>query len=657
MYFKGAIRLKLQLQPLLVALACLACAPTAFSAAPSDSPSVESSADAVRGIPDLTKADVDVWLDGFMPNALATGNVAGAAVVVVKDGRVLTEKGYGYSDVATKRPVDPLSTLFRPASTSKLFTWTAVMQLVQAGKIDLDRDVNNYLDFKIPSYRGKPVTMRNLMTHTAGFEERDEDLLLTGSRVPSLSEAVKAWIPERIFPPGTTPAYSNYGALLAGYIVERVSGEPYDEYIDHHIFHPLGMMHSTMSEPLPADLASLMSKGYDVATEAPVPFEMTAFRPAGSASATVDDMARFMLANLDEANNPLLTPSVANEMHTTALTLMPPLNRMDLGFYEQDIDGLRIIGHGGDTNVFHSYLWLIPSQRTGVFFAMNSRGAGNTELSLRQALITNFVKRYFPSQAQASTAFKSRPDDAAVLSGSYVVSRRGESNFTRLFGYLDETVVTTDAGGDVQIPGDLFADPSGAPRHWVEIAPFVWKDRVGSERFAAKLKDGKVVRIATDSWSPFMVFDRVPWYETKAWLQMTMIVSAIVLLGLLLSLPLGALARRYYLATKRLEGSERRAYLLSVSSALATVIVVGGWLALVLNLAPTRLPSWVYLLELATILVPLVHCVATLWFLWAGFTRKRTIFNLGLRAMIVLASIWTVWFAVAFKFAHIGLDF
>jgi CubicO group peptidase (beta-lactamase class C family) len=657
MHVKGAARPKIQVSPLLVLLACLACAPAAASAPPSAPTQTESNASTGQATPELTKVDLDAWLDGFMPNALASGNVAGAAVVVVKDGRVLTERGYGYSDVATKRPIDPLSTLFRPASTSKLFTWTAVMQLVQAGKIDLDRDVNDYLDFKIPSYRGKPVTMRNLMTHTAGFEERDEDLLLTGSRVPPLSEAVKAWIPERIFPPGTTPAYSNYGALLAGYIVERVSGEPYDEYIDHHIFHPLGMMHSTMSEPLPANLVPFMSKGYDVATEAPVPFEMTAFRPAGSASATVDDMARFMLANLGEANNPLLTPSVANEMHTTALTLMPPLNRMDLGFYEQDIDGLRIIGHGGDTNVFHSYLWLIPSHATGVFFAMNSRGTDNTELSLRQALITNFVRRYFPSQEQASTAFKPRPDDAAALSGSYVVSRRGESNFTRLFGYLDETVVTADADGDVQIPGDLFADPSGASRHWVEIAPFVWKDRVGSERFAAKLQDGKVERIATDSWSPFMVFDRVPWYETKAWLQATMIISAIILLGLLLSLPIGALARRYYLGIKRLEGRERSAYLLSVWSALATVIVVGGWLALVLNLAPTRLPPWVYLLELMTILVPLVLCIATVWFFLAGIACKRTIFNLGLRATIVLASIWIVWFAVAFKFAHIGLDF
>src|ERR1700679_4132981 len=125
----------------------------------------------------LSAADAEAWLDGYFPYALHTGDIAGAVVVIVKDGQVLLEKGYGYADYGRSIPVDPKSTLFRWGSTSKLFTWIAVMQLVEQGKIDLDADVNQYLDFKIPSREGKPVTMRNIMTHTAGFEERLQGLI------------------------------------------------------------------------------------------------------------------------------------------------------------------------------------------------------------------------------------------------------------------------------------------------------------------------------------------------------------------------------------------------------------------------------------------------------------------------------------------------
>ena len=104
----------------------------------------------VAGGHELNKTDVDAWLDGYIPYALARGDIAGAVVVVVKDGQVLTQRGYGFSDVEKRTPVSPETTLFRPGSVSKLFTWTAVMQLVEQGKIDLDKDVNAYLDFKIP---------------------------------------------------------------------------------------------------------------------------------------------------------------------------------------------------------------------------------------------------------------------------------------------------------------------------------------------------------------------------------------------------------------------------------------------------------------------------------------------------------------------------
>ena len=180
----------------------------------------------------LTADDLNAWLDGYMPYALHTGDIAGAVVAVVKDGQIVTERGYGYADVEKRTPVDPKLTLFRPGSVSKLFTWTAVMQQVEAGKIDLDADVNQYLDFKIPARDGKPVTMRQLMQHVAGFEEQAKGIMSDDPKSPGFEALLKQWVPERVFAPGSTPAYSNYGASLAGYIVQRVSGESFDDYLE-----------------------------------------------------------------------------------------------------------------------------------------------------------------------------------------------------------------------------------------------------------------------------------------------------------------------------------------------------------------------------------------------------------------------------------------
>src|SRR6476659_3950574 len=313
----------------------------------------------------LTATDLEAWLDGFMPYALEKNDVAGAVVVVVKDGKILLEKGYGYSDVAKRTLVDPERTLFRPGSVSKLFTWTAVMQLVEQGKIDLDKDVNTYLDFTIPPYQGKPVTIRNIMTHTAGFEEAIRGLIATDPKgIQPLGDTLKYWVPARVYAPGSTSAYSNYATAVAGYIVQRVSGEPFDQYIAHHIFAPLGMQHSSFSQPLPPELRPLVSKGYEKASDGkPKAYEYINLAPAGSLAATGADMGRFMIAHLQNGaydGTRILREDTAIQMHTSATDTVNPLNRIMLGFYESSINGHRGIAHGGDTEWFHSDLQLFP---------------------------------------------------------------------------------------------------------------------------------------------------------------------------------------------------------------------------------------------------------------------------------------------------------
>ena len=185
----------------------------------------------------MTAADLEAFLDGFMPAQLEREDIAGAVIAVVKNGQVLFAKGYGYSDMSKRTPVTTDATLFRIGSISKLFVWTSVMQLVEQGKLDLNRDVNDYLDFKIPPAYGKPITLRNLLTHTPGFEDVWNDMFVRDAHhMYPLGQYLKNHVPVRIFPPGSVPAYSNYGATLAGYIVQRVSGEPFEKYAAENIF-------------------------------------------------------------------------------------------------------------------------------------------------------------------------------------------------------------------------------------------------------------------------------------------------------------------------------------------------------------------------------------------------------------------------------------
>src|SRR5579871_1220042 len=233
--------------------------------------------------PQLTAADLEAYLDGMMPAQLARENIAGAVIAVVKDGKVLFAKGYGYSDIEKRKPVDPDITLFRPGSISKLFTWTSVMQQVEQGKLDLDKDVNAYLDFKVPATFGKPTTLRDIMTHRPGLQETIKDLFVASAAdLRPMNQYLPAHLPAQIFPPGTIPAYSNYATTMAAYIVQRVSGQPFDDYVEEHIFKPLNMTHATFRQPLPDSLKADMSQGYVRASQPAKPFEYVEVAPAGS---------------------------------------------------------------------------------------------------------------------------------------------------------------------------------------------------------------------------------------------------------------------------------------------------------------------------------------------------------------------------------------
>jgi CubicO group peptidase (beta-lactamase class C family) len=575
--------------------------PTAAAVAP---PTVPAPA------PALTQQDVNAWLDGYIPYALASADIAGAVVVVVKDGQVLTEKGYGYADVKSHRPVDPKGTLFRPGSVSKLFTWTAVMQQVEAGKIDLDADVNKYLDFKIPPYDGKPVTMRDLMTHTAGFAETIKHLFPGDAKaLLPLDRFISGWTPNRIFPPAEVPAYSNYGAALAGYIVQRTSGEPFDQYVAHHIFAPLGMNHSSFTQPLPPNLLAGMASGYLRASGPARAYEFVGPAPAGSLATTGDDVSRFMIAHLNNGqfgSVRILQEATARQMHAPQRQYVPPLNGMALGFYHEDRNGHLIIGHGGDTVAFHSDLHLLPNDNVGIFISMNSAGKAGLVGNVRQNLLSGFMDRYFPTPQPVLATAPTAKADAALMQGVYWSSRRVDTGFLRLLGLLGQAKVAANKDGTLVV--SAFKDDSGAPLVWREVGHFVWKDASGKHTLAAAVKDGKVTGFGEDDLAAIMVFQPVPFAANAAW-SLPLLGGMVGVMLLMLALwPIQAMVRRRYGRAFPLSGRSAQLYRAMRLTALVDLLALGGFVAIAqaagakLALFDDPLDIWLRLLQLLCLL-------------------------------------------------------
>jgi CubicO group peptidase (beta-lactamase class C family) len=526
----------------------------AKSSLPARAPAQQTAA--AKSAAEMTPADVEAFIDGLMPLQLQRGDIAGAVVAVVKDGKVIFAKGYGYSDVEAKKPVSPADTLFRPGSISKLFTWTAVMQLVEQHRLDLDRDVNEYLDFKIPATYPRPITLRNIMTHTSGFAETAKQLFVKdASDMKPLNTYLEEHIPARIFPPGTTPAYSNYATTIAGYIVQRISGKPFDEYIATNILQPLGMSHTTFDQPLPESLKPLMSNGYTLASGKPKPFEFVQAWPAGSVSTSAMDMTHFMIAHLEngEFNGArILRPETAQLMHARTFASNPAMNAMALGFYEETRNGHRIIGHGGDTVYFHSDLHLILDANVGFFVSYNSAGKG--EISNRTALFEQFLDRYFPYQPPAATTPSTATADAKAVSGLYLVSRRLQGNMLEASGMLGEARVS--ATSDNKIMVDALKGLNGQPKKFTEIAPLIYREVDGQDKIAFKRNDSGGFQLAIDY--PFMVFDQVGLLQSKFFNYFVLFGSLGLMALALILWPVNGLLRRHYGRKLDLSARDRR---------------------------------------------------------------------------------------------------
>jgi CubicO group peptidase (beta-lactamase class C family) len=410
----------------------------------------------------LDDAQLQAFFDTLIPAQLAANHIPGAVVAVVRDGRVAFAQGYGFAEVVEQTPVAADRTYFEIGSIGKLFVWTAVMQLVEEGRLNLDADVNGYLDFAIPDTYPEPITLKHLLGHTAGFENRDFGLLVPDvDGVEPLGRFLYDNLPARVRPPGLEAGYSNYGSVLAGYIVERVSGEPLAQYVDERILQPLGMRRTTLDQRISPELAPDVAHGYVERGAAlrEQPFDIYAFGAvaAGGEFSTAADMARFMLAQLQDGryeDQQILREDTARLMHGTLFRPDPRVNGMAYGFMEMDRNGHRAIGHIGSAAITFSSLVLLPDDGVGVFVAYNGDRA--RPLTVEPATFNAFMDRFFPAPARPAYTppadFASR---AGELTGNFRRNNFGGSVTTvekvlRVLGRSNRTI-TAPGDGTLQV--------------------------------------------------------------------------------------------------------------------------------------------------------------------------------------------------------------
>ncbi|MEJ8566465.1 serine hydrolase domain-containing protein [Elongatibacter sediminis] len=614
-------------------------------------PVVASAATRTDASADLERpGELRAFVDALVPPLMENNNSPSGAVAIMKDGELVLARGYGWQNIERRIPVDPYRTLFRPGSVSKLFTWVAVMQQVEQGRLDLDTDVNTWLEhFRIADTFERPVTLRDLMTHTPGFDDGGMGYLIIddAERALPLAEAMARYQPARVNPPGTFTAYSNYGTALAGLIVSNVTGTPYIEYVREHILVPLGMRDSTFEEPLPAALKNQMAASYAAAGGGYVeqPFEIIiSFAPAGAMSASVTDLARFGQAILNGGEldgRRILRPESVEAMLTRQFAQDDRLNGMGLGFYENERNGIRLLGHDGDTAWFHSELILDPAHSLVVFVSFGGGGGGVVRSTFKNA----FYDRFFPNDEMPPVP----PPDFASRAGKYV----GEYWFWRSnFSTIEKAFSMADAFHVEATADDTLRLVIGADsKQYVEVETNLFRELDGDytlgggfrPRLLAFQQDsaGTITGFTMDEW-PFMSLRKKPWYERLLFMQPLLwfcggVFVATLLLRLMRRRAIGLLPR-----------TDRRAIDAAVWAA-ASHLTVGVAAAWVLHFVAGQLRNEVPFSFKFALVLPLIATVLTAYLVyhaigvWSGPRLGGRTVRLA-HALVSFCALFMCWF-------------
>ncbi len=523
-----------------------------------------------------TPTELETFLDSIIPNQLENYTVAGVTFSMVKDGSVFLEKGYGYANYPSQIPVVVNETLFRIGSISKTFTSVAVLQLVEDELLDLDDDINDYLTaFKIPETYDESITLRHLLTHTAGFERSTLQTIVGSSYyIDPLETVLAEGMPDRVRKPGTIAAYSNYGFALAGYIVQEISGKNFETYIQDEILTPLGMNSTTFLQPLPASLSSQMSTGHGI-NNIPGYFEYISIPPAGSCSSTASDMSKFMMTLLNNGTfdgSRILENASVEMMLSDQFTTHVNLSSIGLGVYEFDVSDQHIIGHGGDTGFFHSRMILLPELNIGIFASYNSVGGSVA----RNLLFQEIIEEYFPYPEEVIEPMQGYKNRARKFEGLYVSARRVYSDKPN----VDERDYLTESFSINAEKGFLTVSGIGDDVKFVEVEHNYFVEATGDYYLKIVFIEdslGRITHFYTNFIGPIVAYERT--HPLYFGLEIQPILVAAIIIVIFISLAywgVKGLINAFKKKEKdpKIQRIARWSFLLNISLAAATLIII-----------------------------------------------------------------------------------
>ncbi|ATB31242.1 serine hydrolase domain-containing protein [Melittangium boletus] len=467
-------------------------------------------------LPGDSAEPLDAFVRRVVTRQLADHRIPGATVLVVRDGRVVLTQGHGEADTGRGLPVDAERTLFRVASVGKLFVWTAVMRLVERGQLELDTDVNTWLEegLQLPRTFPEPVTLRHLMAHTGGFAV-PERLWPAGPTPDALVDYLQERRPPRVRPPGELSAYSDYGAALAEHIVERVTGQPFEDHLREEIWEPLGMRRTLFRRSVPPEFVADTALGHPLEQGRPraQPLERVVVASSGSMLTTAPDLARFMLAHLHGGavdGHRILGEETVRRMHQQHFTHDARLSGWAHGFMEFHLNGRRLLGHTGDAYQFTSLLVLMPEHGWGLFVSYNGLGERNAAQRARMELLRALLDRDFPAPPPRAPTKRlvTRPER---FTGTYQTTWRSSGTAEASLAWRQEIRVREEEG-TLRVH-----QPGMTARRWVEKEPLLFQpaetpdapDRVAFREDA----QGHITHLFLEN-RPLEAYERAPWYDT-----------------------------------------------------------------------------------------------------------------------------------------------
>jgi CubicO group peptidase (beta-lactamase class C family) len=603
----------------------------------------------------LTNAsEFESWVDSFLAEQTGGSQRPSLGLVVVKDGNIFFQKGYGQADDENDTTVSPDQTLFRAASVSKLVTATAVMQLVERGGLNLDADINTYLTrFQLESTYPSPITARHLLTHTSGVEDRlFGNTVSNADRLVSLGDYFAAHVPRRTRPPGEQIAYSNTGVALAGHLVEAVSGLPFEEYV----FQPLGMHRSSFRQPYPAHLApDVVPSGADGGA--------MLLYPSGSMINTVADMGRFIAAHLNGGrlgDARILSEETVREMHRQQFTGHARMPGIAYGFFENHTNGKRVLFHTGLSG-HQSLLCLLPEADVGFYLALSAR-QGGAHQDLRRKFMQAFLDRYYP--AARAYSLPAPPSDfmqrATGFTGVYRPNLLPRTTIETLGNLAADTRVTANGDGTLTVS----LPPFGAKSfRIVEVEPLFFRSEDDFYFSFGEDARGDITRLnMSGSIVDPVSFNRLRWYESGMLHAVLAATGFFLFLSFCLITPVGFIRRRFRKAQQSEPATPREprlawriAFLVSLLVVLSPVLALAWYHIGDPELRPYKIASTLYVslgaLQLAALLgLTLPVFAFKSWKRGYWSPVKRIYFSVVAFAGLLMIPFFYYWNLLGFRF-------